>query len=80
MSYAYASHEASVAGSATVQTDYDSAKSSALSYQHASWILGGVAGVGAIVSGVLWYLGATEPNIEVHATPTGGSVSWGGRF
>jgi hypothetical protein len=79
VSYAYASHEAGVAGSATVQADYDAARSSALSYQHASWVLGGLAGVGAIVSGVLWYsFAVTGPSIEVHAT--GGSVSWGGRF
>ncbi|HEV7556531.1 MAG TPA: hypothetical protein VGO00_13790, partial [Kofleriaceae bacterium] len=80
VSYAYASHQASVAGAATTQPDYDAARSSALSYQHASWVLGGVAGASAIVSGVLWYLAITGPTVEVRATPTGGSVSWGGRF
>jgi len=79
-SYAYASHEASVAGSATLQPDYDAAKSSALSYQHASWVFGGLAGAGAVASGVLWYLAVTGPSIEVRATPTGGSVSLIGRF
>ena len=79
-SYAYASHEASVAGSATTQPDYDAARSSALSYQHASWVLGGLTGASAIVSGILWYLAVTGPSLEVHATPSGGSVSWGGRF
>jgi hypothetical protein len=79
-SYALASHEAGVAGSATTQPDYDAARSSALSYQHASWVLGGVAGASAVVSGVLWYLAVTGPSVEVRATPSGGSVSWGGHF
>jgi len=36
-------------------TTYKSLRASTLDYKHASWVAGGLAGVGAIASGLLWY-------------------------
>ncbi|HEY4182667.1 MAG TPA: hypothetical protein VGM90_37810 [Kofleriaceae bacterium] len=43
--------------------------------QHLSWIFGGVAGAGAVVSSYLWYRYAKTPtSVEVTALPEGGAT------
>jgi len=63
---------------AAVRADYDAAVDAATSDQHLSWILGGVAGAGAIVSGFLWYRASTAPVVEVRSG--GAVVGVAGRF
>ena len=48
--------------------------------QHISWILGGVAGAGAIVSGFLWYRYASTSHVELQASGTGVALSLSGRW
>jgi hypothetical protein len=54
----------------------------ATSNQRISWVLGGVAGAGAVVSGILWWRFLRTPTtIEVTSTSTGGAgVAIRGRF
>lgn len=61
------------------QTDYDAQTGRARSRQHLSWGLGAAAGVGAIVSGYLWYRRSTT-TIEVTPAGGGATVSVGGTW
>ncbi|HEY5945967.1 MAG TPA: hypothetical protein VIV40_10780 [Kofleriaceae bacterium] len=71
---------ANQAGDATDQTRYDELKQQAFDRQHMSWLFGGIAGAGAIVSGVLWYRYASAPHVEVQASGSGGGVAISGRW
>jgi hypothetical protein len=59
---------------------YDQLVDTARSRQHMSWIFGGAAGVGAIVSGVLWYRYKTAPRVEVQASGSDAAVTLSGRW
>ena len=48
--------------------------------QHISWVLGGVAGAGAIVTGFLWYRYASTSHVEVQASGSGVALSLSGRW
>ncbi len=61
------------------QTVYDDQAGKARSRQHLSWGLGAAAGVGAIVSGYLWYRRSTT-TIEVAPASGGATVSVGGTW
>lgn len=76
--YVIASGKADDAGKATVRAQYDAAVDEATSNQHLSWIFTGVAGAGAIVSGLLWYRASTTPVVETHGN--GAVVGVSGRF
>jgi hypothetical protein len=61
------------------ETSFDRLRNKSKSNQHISWVVGGVAGVGAIVSGYLWWRVLRAPDgVEVTATGTGVAVR--GRF
>jgi hypothetical protein len=85
-SYGWAAHQASQAGDAQTPDAYADLKSSALGWQHASWVLGGLAGAGAIASGVLWYVATRTDEtrsalrLDLGACATCIGVAVGGRF
>jgi hypothetical protein len=54
-------------------TKYDEIVDDARRWQHISWGLAGAAGVGAVVSGYLWYRATRAPTFEV--TPSAGGVA-----
>lgn len=55
---------------------YDALSDDARSQQRVSWVIGGVAGVAAIVAGVLWYRAMSTPaQVDVSATGSGASAS-----
>jgi hypothetical protein len=61
--------------SATSPTSaHTAAADAARSRQHVAWALGGVAVVGAVVSGYLWY------HASVEVTPTSTTVAYVARF
>lgn len=61
------------------EDDFNDRRDDAKTNQHRSWVIGGVAGVGAIVSGYLWYRVLRAPDgVEVSATGTGVAIR--GRF
>lgn len=68
------------AGNATDTATYADLVDKAQLRQHVSWLLGGVAGAGAIVSGFLWYRYASTSHVEVQATGTGVALSLSGRW
>lgn len=68
------------AGDATVRTTYDALADGARRYQHTSWLLGGIAGAGAVASAVLWYRYASAPRVEIRATGSGAGVAISGRW
>jgi len=60
---------------------YDDLHAKAHTFQRTSWVLAGLAGIGAGVSAVLWYRALSAPaTIEITPAPGGASVSFGGRF
>lgn len=72
---------ASDAGSSTITKDrYDDLVDSARGWQKASWGLGGLAIVGAGVSGYLWYRSTRTKTVEVAPTEGGATVSLHARF
>jgi len=68
------------AGKANTRPKYDDLVETARSRQHLSWVFGGVAGVGAVVSGILWYRYASAPHVEVLPTASGGAITLSGRW
>jgi hypothetical protein len=62
------------AGTRLDPTLHDDDAASAQNFQHASWITAGVAGVGAIVSGYLWYRTLAGPTVSVEVAPSSGAV------
>ncbi len=61
------------------QAVYDAQVEAARSRQHLSWGLGAAAGVGAVVSGYLWYRRSTT-RVEVTPSSGGAMVSLGGTW
>jgi hypothetical protein len=59
---------------------YDEIVDDARRWQHISWGLGAAAGVGAIVSGYLWYRGTRTSTLEVTPTTSGGAVTLSGTW
>jgi hypothetical protein len=79
--YLSAIDDANQAGKATERMEYDRLAESARDNQRISWVFGGIAGAGAIVSGVLWYrYSRSEPRVEVQATGDGAGVTLSGRW
>ncbi len=72
--------KANQAGAADDRESYDKLVGELKDRQRMSWVLGGVAGAGAIVSAVLWYRYASAPALEVQATGSGAAVSFSGRW
>lgn len=68
------------AGKTDDRGSYDKLVDEAHDRQRMSWLLGGVAGVGAIASAVLWYRYASPPRVEVQASGTGAGVTFSGRW
>jgi hypothetical protein len=68
------------AGKTDDHARYDKLVDEVRSRQHRSWLFGGIAGMGAIASAVLWYRYASAPRIEVQATGSGGAITIGGRW
>jgi hypothetical protein len=68
------------AGSAPDHDAYDSLVHETRRDQHMSWVFGGIAGVGAVASAVLWYRYASAPRVEIRATGSGGGVAITGRW
>jgi len=68
------------AGKTDDATAYGKLKEEARSRQHMSWLFGGIAGAGAIVSGVLWYRYASAPHVEVQASGSGAGIAISGRW
>jgi hypothetical protein len=68
------------AGGEPVHEIYDSLVSDTRRYQRISWVLGGIAGVGAVASAVLWYRYASAPRVEIQATGSGAGVAISGRW
>jgi hypothetical protein len=58
--------------------EYDDLHDKAHSNQRIAWVAGGVAGVGAIASGILWWRYSRASRVEV--TSTGNGVAIRGRF
>lgn len=55
---------------------YNALSDDARSQQRVSWVIGGVAGVTAVVAGVLWYRATRSPaRLDVSATGSGASAS-----
>jgi hypothetical protein len=55
---------------------YTALADDARSRQHVSWVIGGAAGVAAVVAGVLWYRATRSPaQVDVSATGSGASAS-----
>jgi hypothetical protein len=75
--YLAARGSADEAGKATTMTRYTELADRARSQQHMSWAFAAGAGVGALVSGVLWYRYANPPLVEVQASGSGGAVTLG---
>ena len=63
------------AGAATDFTVYSKHKDDALDRQKMSWLFTGLAGAGAVVSGILWYRYANAPRVEVQASGDGAAIS-----
>lgn len=63
------------AGATHDYTTYKSLRASTLDYKHLSWVAGGLAGVGAIASGLLWYR-----SMHVEVAPDHAIASIGGTF
>ena len=59
--------------------EYEDLHDKAHSSQRISWILGGVAGAGAIASGILWWRYSRAPS-QLEVTSTGTGVAIRGRF
>ncbi len=68
------------AGGEPAHEIYDSLVSDSRRYQHTSWVFGGIAGVGAVASAVLWYRYASAPRVELQATGSGAGVAISGRW
>lgn len=68
------------AGNAADTMTYANLVDKAQLRQHISWILGGVAGAGAIASGFLWYRYARTSHVEVQASGSGVALSLSGRW
>jgi hypothetical protein len=75
-----ARQRAEEAGEATDETAYNKLVEQARSRQHISWVVGGLAGAGAIVSGILWYRYASAPRVEIQASGNGAAISLSGRW
>jgi tetratricopeptide (TPR) repeat protein len=60
--------------------EYDEIIDDARRWQHISWGLAGAAGIGAIVSGYLWYRSTRSPSLEVTPATGGATVSVSGSF
>ena len=62
--------------------DWQELSDSAHRWQHASWALGAATGVGAIVTGILWYRATRVPQtrFEVNASGSGAAVSLSGSW
>lgn len=78
--YAIARSRASDAGDAQQPDDYFDLREQAMSLKHASWIIGGVAGASALVTGYLWYRATRAPRVEVQATGSAVALAIHGRF
>lgn len=63
------------AGTQLDPTKYDDDVGAAHTWQHVSWGTGIVAGVGALVSGYLWYRSAGTTRVELEATGTTANVA-----
>lgn len=70
------------AGAADIdQPTYRDRVDTARAYQHASWVAAGLAGVGAVASGYLWYRALRAPAaVEVAPTAGGVALRWSGGF
>ncbi|MCX5745436.1 MAG: hypothetical protein NT062_23410 [Proteobacteria bacterium] len=84
-SFLLARSSAADAGDATKLVAYNKAKRSAESWQHASWVAGGIGGVAAIAASVLWYRATRSPvgeaiELDARPTPGGATVSLGFAF
>ena len=60
--------------------EYNDIVDDARRWQHISWGLGAAAGVGAIVSGYLWYRTTRAPTLEITPTASGAAVSLSGTW
>jgi hypothetical protein len=79
--YGHASGIVDSAAAATIDRDeYDRRIDRAHTWQHASWALAGVAGAGAIVSGILWVRSMGTTTIDVAPTAEGGAVTLSGSW
>ena len=76
MVYLQARSAAADAADATDAGTYADQIDQARDLQHASWIIAGVAGVGAAVSGYLWYRALRAP-APIEVAPTAGGVAFG---
>jgi hypothetical protein len=68
------------AGATSSHAEYEALVEKTVDRKHASWVLGGIAGAGAIVSGVLWYRYASAPRIEVQASRSAAGVTVSGSW
>lgn len=73
--WALARSRADDAGTQIDPTKYEAAVDSARTAQHLSWGTGIAAGVGALVSGYLWYRSAGTTRVDVEATGTSANVA-----
>jgi hypothetical protein len=78
--YLAALDSANAAGETGDPMRYAELADEARSRQHMSWIFGGAAGAGAILSGILWYRYASAPRVEVQASGSSAQVSLTGRW
>jgi hypothetical protein len=72
--------KAEEAGNATTMALHEELANDARSYQYISWGVAAGAGVGAIVSGLLWVRYANPPRVEVQASGGGAAVTLTGRW
>lgn len=79
--YLAARGSASEAGRAATNEMYTDAADDAEGRQRISWMIGGVAAVGAVTAGVLWYLALRKPApVEISASRGGAGLSLVGRW
>ncbi len=78
--YIYARKRANDAGNEILMNEYLRLVSSSHNWQHASWVVGGVAGVAAVASGYLWWHARHGTTVAIEPSANGGAVSLSGTF
>ncbi|HEY5923247.1 MAG TPA: hypothetical protein VIV11_16320 [Kofleriaceae bacterium] len=78
--YLAAVDKANAAGETGDRAVYEELVDQARSRQKMSWLFSGLAGAGAVVSGILWYRYAAAPTVEVQANGTGAAITLSGRW
>ncbi|MEO8698545.1 MAG: hypothetical protein ABI867_00845 [Kofleriaceae bacterium] len=78
--YVMANHQVTKAEATADPDEFARLSRSSRSYLHTAWIAGGLAGVGAVVSGVLWLRTRSTGPVGLSASASSAMVTWTAPF